>query len=124
MTDIYGTGRVESPFRSPDGKAHALYHDGITTLWFYPGANAVVIQTNAPEEHRPAIKKAIQEKLRAAVKTSESIIERAEEAIRQSNATITHATKAIAQNQNDVIALNVGLLELDRQWPEEDSGWK
>lgn len=121
--DIYSTGRIASPFHSPDGNAFALYHDGITTLWFYAGSNKIVIETTAPDSHRPEIKKRIMKKLKAAALASNGVIQQAEEAIVTANQSIAHAKKAITQNQNDVVSFNAASMELDRQWSDDEDQW-
>jgi len=120
VPDIYGTGRIASPFQSPDKKAFALYHDGITTLWYYSGTNQIVVQTTAPESERPAIKRRILEKLKSAIAASHDIMRRAEDAIKMANNSIERARKAIDQNTKDVVAFNTAIMSLDQQWPDEE----
>lgn len=117
--EIFGTGRIASPFQAPDGKAFALYHDGQTTVWYYRDTNQAVIQTSAPQAKIPEIKRTLVEKIEMAVETSSHVIQRAKEFIEKSQQSITRAQDAIIKNRNEIAAYQRVLLQVEQQWPDQ-----
>lgn len=119
--EVFGTGRMASPIKSPAGDAYAIFQGANTTLWFYPSVNRVVIQSTATPERQKEIKAQIEAKLREAITASQNRVAAAQSAIATAKEVISKAELGITSNQRDISVYQSAILELERQWPDEGS---